>query len=146
MKKFLTVLLLAISLCTVACARDRHTRDVNELPVAARSILKNNFKAQVSLIKIDTDWGRVSEYEVVLTDGTEVTFDRAGNWKEIDTGFSSSVPDKLIPKTIRDYVKANQKGTKVVGIEHGRKGYEVTLSNGIEMKFDSQGRFLRYDD
>ena len=146
MKKILTVLLLAISLCAVACARDRHTRNVNELPPAARSILKNNFKAKVSLIKIDADWGRVSEYEVILTDGTEVTFDRAGNWKEIDTGFSSYVPDKLIPKAIRDYVKANQKGTKIVGIEHDRKGYDVTLSNGIEMKFDNQGRFLRYDD
>lgn len=27
-----------------------------------------------------------------------------------------------------------------------RGGYEATLSNGIEARFDSQGNFLRYDD
>lgn len=146
MKKFLTVLLLTLCLATSACARDRRSRDVKDLPVAAQTILKANFKSQVSLIKIDTDWGRVSEYEVILSDGTEVVFDRAGNWKEIEMCCSSSVPDALIPKAIRDYVKSHMKGTKIIGVEHDSKGYELTLSNGVEMKFDSQGRFLRFTD
>ncbi|MDE7160186.1 MAG: PepSY-like domain-containing protein [Muribaculaceae bacterium] len=42
-------------------------------------------------------------------------------------------------------MKANHKGASIVGIEKERYGYEVELSNGIEMRFDKQGRFVRYD-
>ena len=146
MKKVLLTLLLAAVVSITASARDSYSRDAASLPTAARTILKNNFKSEVSLIKIDKDFGRVSEYEVILTDGTEITFDRAGNWKEVEVRQNSQVPSKFIPAAISSEVKRLQKGLKVVGIEKKRSGYEVTLSNGIEMKFNSQGRFTGYDD
>ncbi len=145
MKKLLLSLLLVLGVSVVACARDSYTRDVSQLPVAAQTILKQNFKAGVSIIKIDTELGRIDDYEVILTDGTEITFDRSGNWKEIETRVGASVPAKLVPAAIAQYVKANQKGTSIIGIEKDRKGYEVTLSNGVEMKFNSQGGFIKYD-
>ena len=40
----------------------------------------------------------------------------------------------------------NQKGQRIVGVDKERHGYDIELSNGIDMKFDKDGNFLRYDD
>lgn len=145
MKKFILAIIMIAGVSFMASARDTYTRDQNKLPVAARTVLKENFKSNVSVIKIDKDFGRISEYEVILTDGSEITFDKSGNWKDIESSASSSVPDKMVPKAIRDFVKTNQKNTRIVGIERTRKGYDVELSNGVEMRFDKNAKFLKYD-
>lgn len=144
-KKVVLALLLALVVGLGASAKGIYSRNVNVLPVAARTTLKSNFKAGVSLIKSDKELGRVSEYEVVLNDGCEVTFDRSGNWKDVECPANRSVPDKMVPQQIRNYVKANHKKARIVGIERKGSGYEVELSNGVDIKFDRQGRFLRYD-
>lgn len=127
-------------------AKDIVSHNPSDLPQAARTVLKNNFKADISFIKIDKDFGRISDYEVVLTDGSEVKFDRSGNWEEVEASRNSSVPNNFVPQAIRDFVSKNHKGAKVVGISKDRKGYDVELSNGIEAKFNLQGQFKRYDD
>ena len=129
-----------------AIQADTYGHDAAMLPVAAQTTLKANFKAGVSLVKVDKDFGRVSEYEVILTDGTEVTFDRAGNVKEVETAAANAVPSALVPQNIRSYVKNTHSGTRIVGYEVKRSGYEVTLSNGLELKFNKQGNFVKYDD
>lgn len=145
MKKLLLVFAFLLSVFVMQ-GRDNYTHDVSKLPVAARTVLKNNFKAGVSHIKIEKDLGRVSEYEVVLNDGTEITFDKDGNWKEIEVSSQKSIPKNFVPQVISDYVKKAQKNAKITGIEKSRKGFEVELSNGVEMKFDTKGNFLRYAD
>lgn len=80
-------------------------------------MLANNFKAKVSVVKIDKDFGRVSEYEVILTDGTEITFDRNGNRDNVEVGVDGHIPSAFIPNTIVQYVKKNQPGQKNVGID-----------------------------
>ncbi len=145
MKKILLALAMIVGIGVSASARDNYSHDVNVLPAAARTVLKSNFKSDVSVIKIDKDFGRVSKYEVVLTDGSEVTFDRNGNWKDIESPMAGAVPAKMVPKGISDFVRSNQKNTRIVGIERDRGGYEVELSNGVDMKFDKNGRFLKYD-
>ena len=126
--------------------KDTYTHDINVLPAAAQTILKNNFKSEVNHIKIEKDWGRVSEYDVILSDGSEITFDTAGNWKDIEVKRTASVPDSFIPQEIATYVKQNQKNAKITGIEKNRSGYEIELSNGVDMKFNKDGKFLRYDN
>lgn len=129
-----------------ATAKDTYAHDASVLPEAARTTIANNCKAQVSVVKIDKDFGRVSEYEVILTDGTEISFDRNGNWDNVETNNAKSVPAGFIPKAVSEYVSKNHKGTRIVGIDKERSGYDVDLSNGIEIKFDKNGVFLRYDD
>ncbi|MDE6562544.1 MAG: PepSY-like domain-containing protein [Muribaculaceae bacterium] len=144
MKKLLSILTVIMCVFT-ASARGNYSHDPAGLPNAARTILKNNFKANVSHFKIEKDFGMVKEYDVVLTDGTEITFDSHGNWKDIEVRQNASVPASLIPAAIKEYVKQNQKKAKITGIEKNRSGYEVELSNGVEMKFNNEGKFLRYD-
>lgn len=59
---------------------------------------------------------------------------------------SKSVPDAYVPAGVRAYVSKNHSGQRIVSIDRERSGYDVELSNGIEMKFDKVGNFLRYDD
>ncbi len=146
MKKSILAALVALIAVFSVSARDVYSRNVAELPAAAQATLKQHFKASLSLIKIDKGFTGVSEYEVILTDGTEITFDRTGNWKDIEVAKGKHVPDALVPKQILDYVKQNNQNKKIVGIEKNRNTYEVDLENGVEMKFDRSGRFLRYDD
>ena len=143
-KKLLRCLALAVATVSAAYA-DEYTHDSTILPQAARDVIHTAFKAEISVIKIDKDFGRVSEYEVVLTDGSEIQFDSKGNWKDVEAARGKSVPGIFVPTAISDYVANYQKGAKIVGIERTRGGYEIELSNGIEMKFDKDGKFQRYD-
>lgn len=145
MKRILMAVVVMLGFATAAMAKDTYSRDVNTLPKAAQTTLANNFKAKVSVIKIDKDLGRVSDYEVILTDGTEITFDRDGNWDNIEVGVKGKVPSAFIPTAISTYVKSHQPGQKIVGIDKERGGYEIELSNGVEMKFDKDGRFIKYE-
>lgn len=145
MKKLILMLAIVAAVSLSASAKDKYTRDTSLLPKAAMTTIDNNFKAKVSVIKVDKELGRIADYEVILTDGTEIEFDRNGNWKNIETQESKSVPEKFVPSAVSQYVKANHKGARIVGIEKERRGYDVELSTGIDLKFDKAGRFLRYD-
>lgn len=145
MKNLLLALLLAVSITFGAQARDTYSRDAKSLPAPALNTLGNNFKAKVSLIKIDKSLGHVDSYEVILTDGTEVEFDAKGNLKSVDTANNKSVPDALVPKAITAFVQKAHKGQKIVGIDIDSKGYDVELSSGIEIEFDRSGVFKKYD-
>lgn len=137
---------MVLGFVTMAQASDTYAHDGSVLPESASSVIKNNFNAKVSVVKIDKDFGRISEYDVVLSDGTEITFDRNGNWKDIEVANNRTVPASMVPASITAYVKDNQVAQHIVGIEKNRSGYEVQLSNGVDMKFNENGQFVRYDD
>lgn len=145
MKKVLISLMMVLVAAGIAQARDEYAHDASVLTQAAQSVITKNFKGKVSVVKIDKDFGRISEYEVVLDDGTEITFDASGNWKDIETNVNKSVPASMIPAGVADYVSRNHKGVRIVGIEKDRRGYEVELANGIDIKFNNEGQFLKYD-
>lgn len=145
MKKFILSLSLLIAFVFTSQAKETISRDVNTLPYAAQTTLSQNFKGKLSFIKIDKTLGHINEYEVVLTDGTEVTFDSKGNWKSIETRPGASVPKAFVPAEIEKYAKKMHSKAKIVGIERSGNKYEVELSNGVEMIFNADGTFLRYD-
>lgn len=137
--------ILALSAAALS-AKDIYTHDTSILPPAAKTLISNNFNSKVSVIKVDKDFGRISEYEVILTDGTEITFDRGGNWENIETAPGKAVPSNIVLPHIRDYVKTKQPGARIIGIEKDGSAYDVDLSNGVDIKFSAQGNYLRYDD
>lgn len=146
MKRLLLAIAILAGMAFGTMARDTYAHDASVLPEAAKTTIANNFKAKVSIVKIDKELGRVSDYEVILTDGTEVKFDSKGNWENVETSKYSSVPKGFIPDAVRKYVNKNQPGARIVGIDKDRSGYEVELSNGIDIKFHKDGKFLKYDN
>lgn len=143
MKKFILLITLIIGIGCSMSAREYVTTNVSELPSKAQTFLKQNFKKGVNHIKVDKK-SRSAEYDVILNDGTEIEFDESGSWKSVECGVNA-VPSSIIPKAISTYVSKNYKGQKIVEIEVERRGYEVKLGNGMDLKFDRAGNFIRVD-
>lgn len=100
-----------------------------------------------SVIRIDTDteYGGL-EYDVTLSDGSEVDFDINHQWETVECR-AKSVPAALVPAAITSYVKATYQGAPIVKIDRKhRAGYEIEIANGIELNFDANGRLAYIDD
>ena len=145
MKKLIFILAVLFGVMT-ASARDNYSHDVKILPEQAQTAISQNFKADVSHIKIGKEFGKIRKYSVVLTDGSEISFDKHGVWKDVEVAKSSAVPAGIIPAPIARFIKDNQGKAYVTGIEKKAYGYEVELSNGVDVMFTAKGKFIRYDD
>lgn len=146
MKKIFSLIVVFLLATIYVSARDRISRNINDLPQAARTTLAKHFPKQgVNHIKIDKKTFGGADYDVVLNNGTEVEFNYDGEWTEIDCG-SNSVPAGLIIKPISDYVNRNFDKQKIVSIDKERNKYTVELLSGTELEFDRSGKFLRVDD
>ncbi len=146
MKKFLLLVAVAVAGCFAAQAKDEYVRDVNYLPQTAKSFIEQHFKtADVSFIKLDKTLGKVTEYEVVFQDGTEIDFDGKGNWDNIEMPVKKSVPKAIVPAEIAKYVGKNYPNQRIVSIDKDRSGYEIELQNGVDLKFNKAGQFKRID-
>lgn len=144
----LHALLAALILATAlgSCSTENVSHDATQLPVKARDLIAANFTSAISVVETEKSLGSISEYEVVLTDGSEITFNGNGEWKSIETPNNRQIPSGLIPTSIAGYVAEKHKGAYIVGIEKEKKGYEVELSNEVKMLFDKAGNFLKYED
>lgn len=144
MKKLIALLAVVVFSIGAISARDRVYNSAEPLPTEAKTMLKKYFpRLKVNHVKVDKDM-LSTEYEVILSDGTEVDFNKNGDWKSIDRG-QTAIPDALVLKPIRDYVAKAYPGQKIVDMEKDHKGYEVTLSRGLELKFDTAGVFKKID-
>lgn len=138
-------LALALTLFSVSLSARDEIISEQQLPAAAKTFVKQYFKNRtVSLAKKDVDPGSTS-YDVVLNSGTKIEFNAKGEWKEVDCA-PAAVPAGLIPAAIAKYVKANYANLKIVKIEREATGYDIELSNDLDLQFDKQGNFVRIDD
>lgn len=148
MKKFTIFLVSLFAVLSIlpASAGDDHIIPVGELPSPARQLLETYFKeVGVSYAKVDEDWFD-REYKVVFVNGMKIEFLKDGSWKEIDCRYNGEVPADLIPKEIVDYLGQTFLEWRTVGIEQDRRGYEVRLDNGLDLKFDRRFRLVGTDD
>ena len=109
----------------------------SSIPAAAQQLVKKYFSnKKVAMTKMESNlvW---KSYDVVFASGEKLEFDGKGNWTEISCK-SSSVPTALLPTAIAKYVKETYSGCTVLKIEKDRNEYEVKLSNGTEVTFNSQ--------
>lgn len=142
MKKLIMALMLLLCGSGAAFAFiDSYVIDREKLPEAAQQMLSEYFpKAKVSSIKIDRHLLKKTDYDVKLTNGTKVEFSNAGKWKSVDCK-NKAVPEGLVTKPIRNYVKKNHSNLDIVKIEKKPAGYEIRLSDGSELKFNLLGQF-----
>ena len=79
MKKVLSILVLALVAVQFAFAGDVITQDTKQLPLTARNFINQYFsKPHISHIKIESEILQTKKYEVLLTDRTEIDFDKKG--------------------------------------------------------------------
>ena len=148
MKRILRILMIAIC-CMVSCnmvanAGNDKPISVNALPAKAQTLLSQHFNGQkVMLATIES--GVVSRsYDVVLQNGTKLEFDKKGNLTEIDCK-QATVPAKLIPQAIKNYLKENYPAQAVKKIEMNKNEYEVELANGLDLTFNKHFQLIDID-
>lgn len=145
--KRINYLLIVLSLLSVmACAgNDKITSDTNVLPVSSRQFISDHFKdIPVSHIQIEKNLIRISSYDVILTDGTNVEFNHKGEWKEIKR-HGLPIPQAIIPEVIQDLIKKTIHRIRLLNRKEIRD-YEIKLDNGLEMTFDLKGNLIDIDD
>ena len=146
MKKLLLLIAVGIAFTIIACSSESYSHDATTLPVKAREFVSNNFKSAISLIKSERKGLGGMEYEVTLTDGSQIELNGNGEWTDIETPNNVAIPAKVILPTISNYVNSNHAGALIVGVERIKEGYDVELSNGIDIRFNQDGGFLKYTD
>lgn len=144
MKKLILTFLMAL-VAFAAVAGERPVR-FEELPERAQDFIRTYLgELTFSYAKYDSDITDQT-YDVVFTDGTEVEFNRRGEWLKVEGTRRFAVPEAIVPMGVVGYVEANHPSMIIVEVERERKSYKVTLSNDLELVFDQLGRFKGYDD
>jgi hypothetical protein len=143
MKKMIMIVLSVVMFSTYSIGRERPVT-FDQLPAASKAFVKTNFSGDPVQLCIEEDDLIRPDYEVRLASGTELEFDHSGALKKISS--RSGVPAELIPDSIRKYVTSLYQNARYVEYEIGRYTYDVTLSNGWELKFNSRFDVIEIDD
>ncbi len=139
-KRLFLVALMCMIMSATTFASDR-VITANQLPATAQTFINQTFPG-ATIMYAEIDDGK---YEVHLNDGTEINFDRKGNWDKVDCKLKA-VPAHLIPATIASNVETQFSGTVITKIDKERYGDEIELSNGLDLKFNRQGMLSEIDD
>lgn len=139
---FLPLFLIAVmGIAVTACGDDDKMISENELPAASKSFISTYFPtARVVTVEKDRN-----EYEIILSDGTKIDFNKSGEWTDVDAPMGKVVPAGFYPAPIDTYVSTNFTGIGINEISKDRRGYDVELVNGIDLLFNEQGNFISYD-
>ena len=116
--------------------------ETSELPKNALIFLEKHFNGiAIEKTKKDAEHGEKG-YEVILKDGTEIEFWKDGSYREVD-GKNKPIPTAFIAPSIVEYVKKNYPNEKITHIDYGHKDVDVDLTNGNDLEFDKNGKFLK---
>ncbi len=140
---FYMIAFVAIALGGLQSCDEDTQINPSELPKTAETFINTHFaEASVNSVMKDFDDFTI-HYDVYLSDGTFIEFNKNGEWKEVENRVTG-VPASVIPEAIQTYVTTNYSDAFVVDIERDRQ-YDVELNTGIELDFDLSGKFLRFD-
>ena len=138
-------ILMMVICCMLSCnmAANDKPISVNALPAKAQTLLSIHFgKQKVMLATVE---GVVSKsYDVVLKNGTKLEFDKKGNLTEVECK-QGTVPYRLIPQAIKNYLKANYPRQTVKKLEIKKNEYEVELANGLDLTFNNRFQLVDMD-
>lgn len=152
MKKiFLGITLLAaVGFTTVSCNNDDDNNNVsyvelNTLPTAAIDFVNAYFPGMeiFNIEKYSPAKANDVMYEVNFKNGTEIEFDSAGNWVKVEADGNATIPTSFILPAIVNYVTTNYANQGINQIERMPNGFDVELTNDIDLIFDTTGQFVR---
>ena len=145
--KRVKLFLVALACLTISavCFADGKLIPVDQLPQPVKTFVQSNFPQQtIVYAEMETEAAGTT-YEVKLNDGTELDFDKKGNWEKIDCKMVA-VPAAFVPQEITNFVKNSYPGALIVKIAKERNGWEAETSNGLELKFNKKFQLVAIDD
>ena len=86
-----------------------------------------------------------TDYTVRFENGMEIEFNSTGDWEEVES-HAECLPTGFLNENILNYLNQNFPNCCVHEIAKSRYKVEVELNTGLELIFNKNGEFLRYDD
>ena len=141
-RPFITTLFaMLLVLFTVSCSSEDKEFDNVVLPMPAQLFVKQYFAdATYSRVEKEKDDG-FWEYEVWLSDGSQVEFDEKGEWKSVECQYSV-LPIGIIPFVIAEDIAKKYPDLKPYKIEKEVGGYEIDIP-GYDLYYSYNGMFIR---
>jgi hypothetical protein len=130
---------------------DRHV-NISDLPKSITDFIAEYFPG-ISIEEAEIE--NNGNYEIELENDVELIFDSNGNFLGIASDENDEDQDKDesdidpadLPQIIKDYLNENYPNNIIIEAEVEKDGsYEVTLNNGVELEFDSNGNFVSAED
>lgn len=142
-KSIMTFLALAATFMFSSCDKEVIS-PVSELPQEITNYITTHFPSN-SVVQFleDTD-GFIKTYDIVLSDGISLEFNRKKEIINIDG--LSSLPSSVIPAKISEYVSGQYPGNSITDWELDGKNQQIELDNGLDLEFNMNGDFLRIDN
>lgn len=147
MKRFflITMAVVWVTAAATSCNNEK-TVQADELPAAASTFLSTYFPdATVAFAKKERKGPFGVEYTVHLNDGSEIEFDKTGDWTSVEGARNEPIPTGFFPHLITTYVSNTFPDASISDIVRERDGFEVELTNGTDLKFDAEGHFRKID-
>ncbi len=119
-------------------------QNTNANPAITQFVTQYFPEATIQMVMPDED-----DIDVVLNDYTKIEFKLNNEWKKVDCEHATkfiSVPVTLVPEQITAYVNANFPNTIIKKLEKKFFGWEIELSNGLEVKFNNNFKVTKVDD
>ena len=145
MKKILLLVLAVATLAVIPTMADEVAITAQKLPQEAQNFLKAHYAQNKVLSAMHDRDFTDNDYTVYLDDGTKIEFDGSGKWESVKN-HNGKIPAGVIPAAIQGYVTAHYPSIGIEKIERKRYGYELELTNGLDMKFSLDGKFIGFDD
>ena len=143
--KRIIALILSLSVFALSAKADDKPIDYEQLPAAARVFIQSDFPSlSISFITRDADLLDTT-YDVHFTNGLKLEFNSKGEWKEISNA-TALIDTKYIPKEILASIASRWPDAGIKKIERYRQGYEIELTNRLELKYDKHFRLVEIDD
>ena len=145
MKKILLSVLAVATLAVTPTMAEDVAITAQKLPGAAQKFLKEHFAQNKVVTALHDRDISDNDYTVVLDNGTKIEFDSEGKWESVKNR-NGKIPAELIPAKIQGYVSKHYPSLGIEKIERKRYGYELELTNDLDLKFATDGKFLGVDD
>ncbi len=141
--KFFPLLLIAVlGVALTSCDNDKDEPiPASKLPAKATEFITQYFpSANIVSSQKDKD-----KYEVYLSDGTDIDFDKDGEWIDVDAPAGKTIPTGFYPADIDIYITDYYSGVGINEISKEKRGFDVELTSGIDLIFASDGTFIGID-
>lgn len=142
---FRGLLVVCMAAFALTSCDDEKRIDFGDLPGTAQTFISTYF-GDIEVISIirEKDDG-TKNYDVRLSDGTEIEFDANGDWTSVEC-FFSELPAGILPAAVTDKVQELHPDGYVNGVDKELGGYvvEVTAADGINwnMRFNAQYEYV----
>lgn len=117
----------------------------SDVPQEIKNYVTTHFPQNNILQTLKDNDGLNLTYDLLLDSSISLEFNRAKEIISIDG--NSKLPDSVIPAKIREYVNTNFPAYFITDWEkESRKVQQIELSNGLDLEFDNDGKYLRIDN